>query len=154
MLASFATDDLWLQLLGLFVIAVLAATLIPMGSELVLLGVVSSHPDAVVWAWLSATFGNTLGGVTNWLLGRYCLRFQERRWFPVSKSRLAQVQHLLVRYGQPALLFSWLPIIGDGLCLAAGIARVTLINCVGWVMVGKGLRYAVVILGTNTLILS
>lgn len=154
MLASYLADGLWPTLVALFVIAFLAATLLPLGSEVVVLGVVTQYPDAAFWAWGVATLGNTCGGLTNWWLGRYCLRFQERRWFPVSPSRLRQVQRLLVRFGQPALLFSWLPIIGDGLCLAAGVARLRLLNCVGWVMVGKGLRYAVVILGTNRWLLS
>lgn len=142
------------EMVALFLIAFLAATLLPLGSEVMLLGIVSIHPEVAWLAWLSATLGNTLGGLTNWLLGKYLLHFQERRWFPLTAKRLEQVQRLFWRYGQPILLLSWLPVIGDGLCLAAGIARLKLLNCLFWVLLGKGLRYAALIWGTKAALLS
>lgn len=154
MLESLLMAPLWWQWLGLFGVSFLAATLLPLGSEVVLLAIIAQHPEAALGTWFWATLGNTLGGLTNWLLGRYFLAFKARRWFPLSTKQLETVQRLFTRYGQPVLLLSWLPVIGDGLCLAAGVARLKLINCVVWVMIGKGLRYVIVIWGTNALWLS
>ncbi|MBM6549632.1 YqaA family protein [Marinomonas ostreistagni] len=154
MLESLLTASLGWQWLGLFVVSFLAATLLPLGSEVVLLAVVTQHPEAALGSWWWATLGNTLGGLTNWLLGRYFLAYKDRRWFPLSSTQLERVHVLFTRYGQPILLLSWLPAIGDGLCLAAGVARLKLMNCAVWVMIGKGLRYAVVIWGTNAVWLS
>lgn len=143
-----------IELGGLFIIAFLAATLVPLGSEAVLLGVIAHSPELSVLAFVIATLGNTLGGLTNCLLGRYFLHYQKCSWFPISQQRLAQVHDLFVRYGQISLLFSWLPLIGDGLCVAAGIARVRLLYCAIWIGLGKGGRYAAIVWGTKALLLS
>lgn len=142
------------ELLGLFGIAFLAATLLPLGSELVLLGFVTRYPELAIFGWGSASVGNTLGGMTNWWLGKYLLHFQDKRWFPVSQKRLHQVQRSIQRFGQPALLFSWLPAVGDALCLAAGVAKLPWLTSALWIFVGKSLRYGILVLGTNALVLS
>lgn len=146
--------DIVPELLSLFFVSFLAATLLPLGSELLLLCVVNQHPEFAWHAWCSATLGNTLGGMTNWWLGSYLLHFQDRRWFPVSASRLAQVQKIFHRYGQPILLLSWMPLIGDGLCLAAGVAKLHWFKSLIWIAVGKSMRYGALIWGTNALVLS
>ena len=111
-------------------------------------------PEQSAWFWLSASVGNTLGGLTNWWLGKYLLRYQHKRWFPVSEKRLLQVQSWVRRFGFPALLLSWLPVVGDAICLAAGVARLNgWLTCL-WIFIGKSLRYAVVVLGTSALVLS
>ena len=142
------------ELASLLVVSFLAATLLPLGSEVLLLGLVGQMPEQSAWFWLSASVGNTLGGLTNWWLGKYLLRYQHKRWFPVSEKRLMQVQSWVRRFGFPALLLSWLPVVGDAICLAAGVARLNgWLTCL-WIFIGKSLRYAVVVLGTSALVLS
>ena len=146
--------DLLPQLGALFLSAFFAATLLPGGSEAAVIAFILTYPDASFLACVFATMGNTLGGLTNWWLGRYCLHFQDRRWFPVSPTRLQYVHQRFVRYGQWSLLFSWLPLIGDALCLVAGVAKLSLIRAFLWVVVGKAARYAALVYGTNAFILS
>lgn len=152
-ISVFLTDAIP-ELLGLFFVSFLAATLLPLGSELLLLSLVSLYPDMAWYAWGVASLGNTLGGMTNWWLGAFLLHFQTHRFFPVSVSRLAQVQGLFSRYGQPMLLFGWLPVIGDALCLAAGVAKIHWLKSLAWILIGKSMRYGALILGTSTIVLS
>ena len=92
--------------------------------------------------FLAATAGNVLGAVVNFALGRFFIRFEDRRWFPVSAPARAKAEALFARYGQPVLLFSWLPVIGDPLTLAAGLLRTPLIAFLFYVTIGKAARYA------------
>ncbi len=129
---------------SLFMAALLAATLIPAQSETVLLALVlgDEHP---VWLLVGvATFGNTLGSVLNWWLGRYLEHFRERRWFPVSAASLAKAQERFQRYGWWSLLLSWLPIIGDPLTVMAGFMRVPFLPFLLLVALAKGGRYALI----------
>lgn len=129
---------------GLFVTALLAATLIPVSSEAVL-GVLSAADGAELLLLVAvASIGNTLGAVVNWLLGRYCLHWQDRRWFPVSPETLTRASDRFRRFGLWSLLFAWLPVIGDPLTFVAGVLRVNF-----WIFViltgtGKTARYAVI----------
>lgn len=128
---------------GLFIAAFGAATLLPLQSEALLVALLlgSGHP---VWALLLvASAGNVLGSLVNWWLGRYLERFRERRWFPVSATRLAQAQAWYGRYGRWSLLLSWLPVIGDPLTLVAGIMREPLWRFTLIVTLAKTIRYAV-----------
>lgn len=130
--------------LGLFATALLAATLIPVSSEAVLAALSVADGAELVLLVAVASLGNTLGAVVNWVLGRYCLHWQDRRWFPVSAATLARASDRFRRFGLWSLLFAWLPVIGDPLTFAAGILRVNF-----WVFViltgtGKTARYAVI----------
>ncbi|MDP2246132.1 YqaA family protein [Pseudomonas sp.] len=109
--------------LGLFFSAFGAATLLPLGSEVVFVSLLLS--DAyLVWLLVAvASIGNVLGSLVNWLLGRHLERFRQRTWFPVSEQRLQQAQGWYARYGRWSLLLSWVPIIGDPLTLVAGVMR-------------------------------
>lgn len=98
-----------LSLSALFLSSFLAATILPGGSEVVLFGVLKNHPQLYWPALTVATLGNTLGGMSSYLIGRFIpgrrkLRFLER----------------VRRYGTPILLLSWVPVVGDALCVAAG----------------------------------
>ncbi|MGH1470767.1 MAG: YqaA family protein [Cellvibrionaceae bacterium] len=95
---------------------------------------------------LVATLGNTLGAVFNWGLGRYLLHFQQKKWFPFSQEKLVSSQVWFQRYGQWSLLFSWLPMVGDAFTFIAGTMRVKLITLIVLCGIGKGLRYAVLIM--------
>ena len=121
-------------LAGLFLASFLSATLLPGGSEVVLLAVVLRHPDQASAALLLATIGNTLGGMTTWGMGR------------LIPAHLAPRKSAMVaRRGAPILLLAWTPLIGDTLCAAAGWLRLAWLPCTLWMALGKGARYALVV---------
>lgn len=122
-------DDLG-ALVGLALSAFLAATLLPGGSEAVFAGVLALRPELGLAAVLTATAANTAGGMSTYVIGRLLPRKE-------STPRLATVQ----RWGSVALLLSWVPLIGDALCAAAGVLRLNWVACLLWMSVGKGLRY-------------
>jgi membrane protein YqaA with SNARE-associated domain len=129
--------------LGLFLSALIAASLLPAQSEAVLVALLL---DGSYWPWallVVASLGNILGSLLNWLLGRYLEHFRQRRWFPVSESRLVQAQQWYRRYGRWSLLLSWLPIVGDPLTLVAGIMGERLWLFLLLVSVAKTARYLV-----------
>jgi membrane protein YqaA with SNARE-associated domain len=108
---------------ALFLSALVAATVLPMQSEAVLVAllVAGDHP---VWALLLvASVGNVLGSVINWAIGRHLLHFSGRRWFPASERQLERAQNWYRRYGRWSLLGSWLPLVGDPLTVVAGVMR-------------------------------
>ncbi|WP_281985465.1 YqaA family protein [Azonexus hydrophilus] len=111
----------------------LAATLLPGGSEAVLWGFLQLHPEQKSTALALATLGNTLGGMTSWACGRFLPRWQQL-------DRLPQ-RHHLQRWGSPALFFSWLPLVGDALCVAAGWLRLHWLPCCLFMALGKFARY-------------
>ncbi len=129
---------------GLFLSAFLAATLLPGGSEAALLALAAAKTASPAALWAAATAGNTLGGLSSWLVGRWAAG----RWPHLGpqgergRRALARVR----RWGAPALLLSWLPVVGDPLCLAAGWLRVPLLPAAAWMAAGKGARYALLLL--------
>ena len=130
---------------GLFGAAFLAATVFPFQSEFLLLGLLAAGQHAA-WELLAvASLGNTLGSVANWALGRFLIRFQDRRWFPVKDAAYDRARRLYLRWGLWSLLFAWLPFIGDPLTVAAGALRVGLPAFVALVALGKTARYAFLI---------
>ncbi|KTC40539.1 hypothetical protein AO269_27380, partial [Pseudomonas putida] len=98
--------------MGLFLAAFGAATLLPMQSEAVLVGMLLSDRYVISTLLTVAIVGNVLGSVLNWVLGRCVERFRHKRWFPVSEAKLAKAQQSYLRYGHWSLLLSWVPIIG------------------------------------------
>ncbi|MCL6702347.1 YqaA family protein [Pseudomonas sp. T1.Ur] len=133
---------------GLFLTAFGAATLLPLQSEALLVGLVLSERQA---AWLLmgvATLGNVLGSLVNWWLGTRLEQFKDRRWFPVSPSHLDKARRHYQRYGYWSLLLSWLPIIGDPLTLVAGVMGEPWRRFLLIVTLAKGLRYGVLVLAT------
>ena len=129
--------------LGLFLAALLAATILPLQSEAALVGLLLSDAFQPWALLLVATAGNVLGSVINWLLGRSLERFRERRWFPVSASGLARAQRGYRRWGRWSLLLSWVPVIGDPLTVIAGTLREPLWSFLLLVTLAKAARYLV-----------
>ena len=97
---------------ALFAASFLAATLLPGGSEAALYGVLKLHPDQYWRALGVATLGNTLGGMSSYLIGRIIPQKKDLPGLPAVQI-----------YGSPVLLLSWVPLIGDPLCVAAGWLR-------------------------------
>jgi membrane protein YqaA with SNARE-associated domain len=129
-------------LFGVFSAAFLSATLLVGVSEAALV-VAAGQPNArLIQLFLAATAGNVLGAAVNFALGRYLLRFEHRRWFPVSPANRQKAETLFDRYGRPILLLSWLPLIGDPLTLAAGLLRTPFAVFLVYVTIGKAARYA------------
>ncbi len=132
-LQAFFTADasLWSLLAGSFV----AATLIPVSSEVMLFAVLKLHPELLWPAIGVATLGNTAGSMVTYAMGR---------WIPHRKpiQYEAQMRH----YGAAALLLAWTPLIGDALCLAAGWLRLHWLPCLLFIMAGKCARYVVIAL--------
>lgn len=122
----------------LFLSSFLAATLLPGGSEVVLLAVIARDPT-LLWPALGwATLGNTLGGLTSYLLGRLLPQNRVASQSAAAKRKaLAWVQ----RFGAPALLLSWAPVVGDALCVATGWLRVNALAVLLFLALGKFLRY-------------
>lgn len=130
----------------MFGAAFLAATLLPFYSEVLVVGLLVDRPDEWFWIWLVASLGNTLGSAVNWVLGRYLLRFQDRKWFPFKSDKLSRSQKWFQKYGAWSLLMSWAPIGGDALTFLAGVMRVNFF--LFWVLTfaGKSGRYLAIIL--------
>ena len=129
--------------LGLFLAAFGAATLLPMQSEAVLVGMLLSDRYVISTLLAVAIVGNVLGSVLNWVLGRCVERFRHKRWFPVSEAKLTKAQQSYLRYGHWSLLLSWVPIIGDPLTVVAGIMREPFWRFLLIVTLAKGMRYLV-----------
>jgi membrane protein YqaA with SNARE-associated domain len=136
-----------------FASSLLAATIAPFYSEVVLAAALSRQPDAALLLWLLASTGNTLGSVINWWLGKYLLHYRDRRWFPLKPAQLARAQAWFGRFGVWSLLLAWAPVGGDALTVIAGIMRVRLLPFVVLVFAGKATRYLVVIWFTERLLL-
>lgn len=122
-------------LAALFAAAFVSATVLPANSELVLVAVLKAHPDRAAAAVALATLGNTLGGLTTYGIGRLL----PQRGAPSARTLAA-----LRRYGALALLASWVPIVGDALCAAAGWLRVPVLPAALAMAVGKAARYLAV----------
>jgi len=112
-----------LAYLGLFAAALGAATVLPMQSEAVLVGLLLSESFSTFWLLVVASVGNVLGSVANWLLGRGIERFRDKRWFPVGPAAFDRATAWYRRYGKWSLLLSWLPIVGDPLTVVAGVLK-------------------------------
>ncbi|MBU8540540.1 YqaA family protein [Falsiroseomonas tokyonensis] len=137
-----------LELPGLFVVALGAASLLPLQSEPLLVGLLLLGEQP---AWLLvavASAGNTLGSVINWALGRQLVRWQDRRWFPVKPEALDKASGWYRRWGHWSLLLSWAPIIGDPLTLAAGVLREPFWRFLPLVAIAKTGRYTLLALAT------
>ena len=129
--------------LGLFSSALIASTLFPAQSELVLAGLLIAGKQPAWLLIVVATVGNVLGSAINWWLGRNLEHFRDRRWFPFKPQALERAAGWYHRYGRWSLLLSWMPIIGDPLTLVAGVLREPLPTFIAIVTLAKLGRYLV-----------
>ncbi|KZQ37557.1 hypothetical protein A3N57_16625 [Enterobacter cloacae subsp. dissolvens] len=126
-----------LSLLSLFASSFLSATLLPGNSEVVLVAMLLSGVSKPWLLVLIATMGNSLGGLTNVILGRFFPLREKSRWQEKAVGWLK-------RYGAATLLLSWMPVIGDLLCLLAGWTRISWGPVLFFLCLGKALRYVLV----------
>lgn len=125
-----------LALLSLFSSSFLSATLLPGNSEILLVGLLSAGSASPALLVLAASFGNTLGGITNIIIGRLLPKLKPQRGLDTALGWLN-------RFGPAALLLSWLPVVGDVLCVLAGWLRMPWGPLVFFLLVGKTVRYVV-----------
>jgi membrane protein YqaA with SNARE-associated domain len=130
---------------GLFVAALLAATIVPASSEFALGAMVASGTGDPIWLFLVATVGNVLGSIINWFLGRFLAEFRDRKWFPVNQESYERAAHAFRRWGVWSLLFAWVPIVGDPLTVVAGALRTRFASFLLLVTLGKATRYFLVL---------
>ncbi len=128
---------------ALFLVSLLASTLLPLGSEWLLVVLLLKGHDPLACV-LTATGGNTLGACTTWLVGRYGGDWLLMRLFRISEQQRQRAEQWYRRYGSASLLFSWLPVVGDPLCLVGGLLKIRFSLFLVLAGVGKLARYAVV----------
>ena len=125
----------------LFIISFLAATILPLSSELVLSTMLLTDSFDKYLLLVVASFGNILGSSVNWYLGKKILIFKDKKWFPANERQIAKGEIYFKKYGIWSLLLAWVPIIGDPLTIIAGILRVKFFTFLLLVSVSKISRY-------------
>ena len=131
--------SLWLMFSGAF----LAATLLPGGSEVLLVGLLNQTPSSWLELLILASVGNTLGGITSYGLGRAGRLAKSPQ--DIQRRQYQYALAWIERYGMWALLLSWLPIVGDLLCLLAGWLKIPIVPASFFMFIGKLLRYSVIV---------
>ena len=135
--------------LTLFTVAFLSATLLPLGSEALLLYDITQN-YSVLLLWVFATLGNTLGSMLNYWLGLKGEEYLERKKY-LSVKKMERSRRFFDTYGGWTLLLSWVPVIGDPLTFIAGVLRYDFKVFTLIVFLAKGTRYAVIIFLANSL---
>lgn len=129
--------------LSLFVISLLSATLLPLGSEALLIYDITQNHN-IILLWIVATTGNTIGSIINYTIGVKGKEYLEKK-NKLSPKQLEKYEKFFQRYGGWTLLLSWTPIIGDPLTLIAGVLRYDIRWFIIIVAIAKGVRYGVLI---------
>jgi membrane protein YqaA with SNARE-associated domain len=126
-----------------FISGLLSSTLLPGNSEAVFSLAIADRPEIALPLLVMVTLGNTLGGMISWLMGRLiAIRYPAEQ---LSKPAHAKAIKTVQQWGSPALLLSWVPIIGDPLCMAAGWLRTAPLSSFLYIAIGKLLRYAILL---------
>lgn len=133
-----------LGLFGLFLGCALTATIIPFSSEALLAGALLLN-DKTWLVVLVAAAGNTLGGMVSFLLGWLCKWDWLEKYLKVNREKLDKMHSVVSRYGYPAALFAWLPVVGDLIAIAMGLLRLNPWITAVLMFVGKFIRYLVVV---------
>jgi len=128
----------------LFFSAFISSTLFPGGSEAILFYRVHEGGNAHVLLWV-ATIGNVLGSLVTYAMGWFGNQALHQRWLRMDEQKIIRASAWFEKYGKFSLLFAWLPIVGDPLCLVAGILRSSLLWFLCLVTLGKLTRYALLL---------
>lgn len=132
-----------LGFIGLFLIAFLAATILPLSSEVVLTALLlNGWPPAEVV--IVATTGNVLGSLTNYALGYWASLSVIKKWLKMTENDFVQSEQRFTKYGLLSLCFAWIPVIGDPLTVIAGVLRIQILWFVILVTAGKFTRYVII----------
>lgn len=132
------------EILGLFLSAFTSATILPGSSEAVLAGILAFGTVGVGLAVIVATFGNTLGSIVNWAIGRFVAGYSDHRRFPLTPAQFERYSARYRQWGVWSLLLSWVPIVGDPLIIVAGVMRTPLWIFIPLVALAKGTRYVMI----------
>lgn len=128
---------------GIFISSFLAATILPLSSEIVLSALLLNGLSPVPLV-LIATIGNVLGAFVNYLAGFYGSGYVIKKWLSTSEASIISAQNRFNKYGVLSLLLAWVPVIGDPLTVIAGILRVNLLIFFSLVSIGKFIRYLLI----------
>lgn len=131
-------------LLGLFLASFLAATVLPFSSEAVLLALASAGAE-LTGLFVVATAGNTLGGLTNYAIGRWLPQERVLRWFRIDVAQGKRWENLVRKRGAWAALVCWVPVLGDPIAIALGLFRAPFVPSAVLMCLGKAARYAILL---------
>lgn len=138
---------------GLFIASFLAATVVPFSSE-ALVAAMLAGPFSKAGILFSATAGNFLGGMSGYGLGYLAKWEWIEKYLRIKREKVYNWHHRVERYGSLLAFLCWLPGIGDFLAVALGVFRVSPIKVMIWMLVGKFLRYWLIVLGVEELLLA
>ena len=122
----------------------MVATIVPFGSEVYFATLLSLGKYNNFLLLVSASVGNVLGSVFNWVCGYYINFFIKKSWFPIKQDKIKKGTDLFNKYGKWSLLLSWVPFIGDPITFVAGTLRFSFIPFIILVSIGKIGRYLVI----------
>ena len=126
---------------SLFTISFLGGSILPVSSELTLVGLLGTNNYNEIGLLITASLGNILGAVCNWILGFYLLKYINKKWFPFTQDQIRKASLWFKKFGVWSLLFAWVPIVGDPLTLAAGVLKSHFFIFLSLVSIGKISRY-------------
>ena len=124
----------------------MVATIIPFGSEIYFITLLSLEKYNHFILFLVVSVGNVLGSLFNWICGFYINFFIKKSWFPINNKIIDRGNKLFIKYGKWSLLISWFPLIGDPITFAAGTLRYPIIPFLVLVSIGKVGRYLIIYL--------
>ncbi|HDH16373.1 MAG TPA: DedA family protein [Gammaproteobacteria bacterium] len=130
---------------GLFTSAFISSTLLPGSSEAILIALTLNNAHDPLALLLVATAGNTLGGMSSWLIGLLIAHYWPTQKL-LKKPENLRAANWLEKHGSPILLLSWLPVVGDPLCLAAGWLKIHFWPALLFITAGKAARYGVILI--------
>ncbi len=137
----------WIELgyLGMFISSILAATLLPFGSEAIFISLLYNQFDSFSLT-IIASIGNTIGGMITYYIGRLGKWDWLEKWFGLPQSKIERYMVSIQKRGWLYAFFTWLPGIGDPMAAAIGFARIPPITTSFWMFIGKSLRFTVLAL--------
>jgi membrane protein YqaA with SNARE-associated domain len=125
----------------LFISSFVSSTILPGNSELTLTAFISQREYETMYLIIIASIGNVSGSIVNWYLGLNFIKFKNKKWFPFKEKNIKNSSKWFLKYGKWSLLISWVPFIGDGLTLIAGISKLPLNEFIIFVTIAKVARY-------------
>lgn len=130
--------------IGMFALGFAASTFVPIASEWLLITLILKGLDPLILLFCSTT-GNYLGACTTYAIGYYGSDFTIRKVLRISDEKRAKAEVVYKKYGAISLLFSWIPVIGDPLCLVGGVFKMNFVKYSILVFIGKFIRYGAVV---------